>query len=630
MTSASTRLLGGSVLVGLLWVSLLARVFTHFDPGSQLVNGWNSDAAIAVLQSNDPVFDAFRLYYYGQDRIGAWPWLLAQGWRALTGFDWTPYRVFLWQATWACGACLALLGLHRQVGWVLAASFAALILLSPLFQVQLFALSQPFGWQLTALFLAWWTLTRLLEGLAGPGFRRAAGTWGSAATLFSVLACWTSPTSGPLLLVCFGVQGGCVALVSPPGGARWRWLGAVLPVAAGIGFEAWVRHLFHRFAKRQFGHAYRTSLEVDTGYLLENAAAVWRRILEDALGPFVLLGGAVGLGALGFLLWHLRRRTLAAQAAQAGLAALTVAFATAALANACLTVLVRHARLNEHDIRYLVPTLVLGGMAAVSGVFFLLGQVSFLRARLGAVAALTAGGLVAGGHLFLRPRTPAPLLERSQVAADAVVSRAAGTVLLGGYWDTYLVGALDPAHRLPVLAVDGDYQRTPFWVPRVREAQEVLVSFAGERWAGTADQPNPWLLQFGAPFQLAEARWAVLPPFQFARYRSMRAHTLPVQLDPERGFAPCEPGASLTVRFEQPVEQGVLLVGTRTSATGVEVEAPGAAEARLEGLPSLWVVHLSAGEQPLRQVTLRQRAGQASEQCWFGGVALVADNQKMR
>jgi hypothetical protein len=617
------------VLVGLLWVSVLARALTHFDPGSDVVTGWNSDASITVLQSNDGVFDPYRLYYYGQDRIGAWPWLLAQGWRALTGFDWTAYRMFVWQAVWACVACLALGGLFRRVGWVLSASYAALILLSPLFQVQLFALSQPFGWQLTALFLAWGTQTRLIEALAAPALGRAVWGWGAAALLFASLACWTSPTSGPLLFAGFVVQGIAVAALSPPGPRRWRWLFAVVPAGAGMGIEAWIRHVFHRFAKQAFGSAYRTSVGVDTGYLLTNVRGVWDAFAAEPLAPFVLAGMAVGLVAVGYLGWHLARRTLAAQAERAELAALTAAFFGAALGNACITVLVRHVRYNGYSIRYLMPTMALGVLAAAAGAFFLLSLVPALRPRWKLLGAVASGGLVAWGHLGLVPRIPAPALERAQAAADALVARTGGTVLIGSYWDVYQVGALDPSHRLWSLTFDGDYQRTPFWRPKVREAREALVIFAEGTRGGTAERPNPWLLNSGVPFRLAEPRWAVYPPFHIARYESLRDEAVPVRLEPEK-FVPCEPGASLTVRFERPVEQGVLLVSTGAPAAGVEVEAPGAAEVRHEELPSHWVIHLVAGAEPLREVRLHQRSPQRSEHCWFFGAAFVPGAQKMR
>lgn len=627
MKRPSPKTLGLGLIIFLAWASVLEQVFTHFDPGSSQVTGWHSDTAIPVLQSNDPVFDTFRLYYYGQDRIGAWPWLVAQAWRALTGFDWTPYRLFLWQATWACAACLALLGLHRRAGLLLAASFAALALLSPLFQRQLFGLSQPFGWQLTALLFAWWTLTRFIEGLGAPQKGWAVLGWGLLATLFSTMACWTSPTSGPLLLVCLMVQGVRAGVMSPVGSRRWRLVLSLLPLVVGIGFEARVRAVYHHFSMRHFGSSYRTNMQLDIAHFQDNARAVISRILEHELGPIVFFGLGTGLVALGFLLHHLRRRTLAAKAEQAELAALTLALAGAALANALITAVVLHARINGHDIRYLVPTMALGVLAAVTGAIFLLGWVPGLQSRLGMICGGLAALFVVGSHLLIRPRIPDGFLERTQAITDEVVTRAEGAVLLGDYWDTYLLGALDPAHRLPTVVMDGDTQRTPFWLPKLREAKHVLVSIFQSQRLGTAEQPSPWLLQAGVPFQLSEPRWASHPPFHFARYRSVREHTLPVRLDPERGFDPCKPGRSITVHFQRPVERGLLLVSTSAPPNTIEVEAPEGAEARLEGLPSLWLLRLSSGAQPLGQLTLRVRPDVKEEYCWFSGAALVLDSQ---
>ena len=325
------------ILLGVgVWVSVLARVLTHFDPGSQM-SGWYSDTAITVLQSNDPVFDPFRLYYYGQDRTGAWPWLAAQAWRALTGFDWTPQRAFFWQATWAWGACLALWGLHRQVGQVLAASFAALALLSPLIIVQLFVLSQPFGWQLTALLFAWWAFWRLVEALALTAPGRSAWAWAGMATLLATLACWTSPTSGPLLLACVTVQLIRVGALGPPGRTRWRLGLALLPLLIGILFEAWMRSLYHHFSGDHFHHEYRTSTQLDDGHLQENARAVFATLEAHELAPLVFFGWIVGALTLGFLVHHLRRRTLADHAEATELAELTPAFATASLGNTVIT-----------------------------------------------------------------------------------------------------------------------------------------------------------------------------------------------------------------------------------------------------------------------------------------------------
>ena len=619
----SPRALGNGLFL-LAWASVLVQALLHFAPGNEAVTGWNSDASITVLQSNDPVFDAFRLYYYGQDRIGAWPWLLPQAWRALTGFDWTPWRVFVWQATWACAACFALRGLQQRAGWLLAATFGALALLSPLFQTQLFALSQPFGWQLTALFLAWWALMRLLRHLgdpsSGPG---TVARWAGAAALFCTLACWTSPTSGPLLLVAIVVEGIRVWLGSPGGRRRWALLAALVPLAVGITFESSTRHFFHRFSRKHFGHGYSTQLKVDKGFLAENARALFGRLLEDPLGPVVLVGFAAAVVAAVFLGLQLRRRTLDPRRPEAELAFLTLALAGAALGNAFIATVVLHVRINGHDIRYLVPTFVLGTLAAASGLSLVLHLVPAVRARAAGLSVLAAGGLFAASHLLVQPRVTGPTLEQAQAAADAVVARAGETVLLGYYWNTYLLGALDPQRRLLSVTPDSDYMRTPFWIPQLREARHILMVRAEGQPGGSEDVFTPWLLQYGVPFQLEDPRWEVHPPFTFARYRNVSSQRVSVRSEPEKGFTSCEPGATVTYRFEQPVERGVLLVSTNAPTSGVEARAAEGAEARVEGVTGLWVIHLRAGALPLREVELRAGAAPRPADCWYFSTALL-------
>jgi hypothetical protein len=177
--------------------------------------------------------------------------------------------------------------------------------------------------------------------------------------------------------------------------------------------------------------------------------------------------------------------------------------------------------------------------------------------------------------------------------------------------------------------VAGDWLRTPFLLPRLREASEVLVAYYHGGPAGSAEAPHPWLLQYGAVLALAEPRWAAHPPFHFARYVSARERTRPVRLSPD-AFEPWREGAQLTVHFSQPLREGLLLVSTGTPPGGIEVQAPGAAQARLEGLPGLWLLHLRAGAEPLQQVTLRVREVLDTEQHWFHGAALVVDGASAR
>ncbi|OJH41339.1 hypothetical protein [Cystobacter ferrugineus] len=611
------------LLVG-LWVLVVTRVLSLMPPGACWV-GWNSDMAIPVLQINDAVINPFRFYYYGQDRLGAWPWMLMQAARPLSGGGWTVHALILWHTLWTCAACFALLRLHRWGGWVLAAAYAALLMVLPGQNVEhMFALGHAFGWQTTAMLVSWWALARMLEALAGPTpVASGARRWGAGAALFAALACWSSPTSGPMLLAFLSVWGLFVAFQGPAGRARWRLLWSVLPVGVGIVTEVILRNRYHHFARKHFGQRYGTNIQMDLGYLGENTHAILERLRTAAPGPWVLVGWGLGLVALAFLVGQARRRTLDTRSDLARLAALTLMFTAGSVANALLTVLVTHVRLNGYEARYLVPTFVFGCLALAMGVLFLLSWVPALRAHMKGLGALLASGLLLGGYVFAREPMPRdPLLEQAYVVANALVEREPGHVLLGGYWDSYLVGALDPLGRIPTVVFKGEYLRTPFWTRDLREGPGAWVVFRREgEEARTATAP-PWLIQYGTVLRLAEAHAVLAPPFQVARYVNETRHTVPVRLAPERGFKPCEAGASVTVHFERPVERGLLLVASRTPPEGIEVEAPGADEARLEANLGAWRVHLK-GSRPIDQVTLRVRARVESEFCDFYGAALV-------
>src|SRR5205823_14455280 len=71
------------------WGLLLARALHTFGPDSVYVQPFNSDSALPVLMANDPKIDAFRTYIYGQDQIGAWPFLACQLQARATGYVWT-------------------------------------------------------------------------------------------------------------------------------------------------------------------------------------------------------------------------------------------------------------------------------------------------------------------------------------------------------------------------------------------------------------------------------------------------------------------------------------------------------------------------------------------------------------
>ena len=140
------------------WLALLVLLWWRsaflFGPASSYVTAFNSDSAIPVLMARGPLHGLFSAYYWGQDRFGAWPYLLASGWSALTGWVWSPERLAVVQTGWLFLGALALSSM-KPVGWIAASIFVSALVLHPAIRRSVLSTSQPYAWQLTALILSW-------------------------------------------------------------------------------------------------------------------------------------------------------------------------------------------------------------------------------------------------------------------------------------------------------------------------------------------------------------------------------------------------------------------------------------------------------------------------------------------
>jgi hypothetical protein len=110
----------GALLVLAAWLLLVWVAVRLAGPDSLESGGFNSDTAIPLLMAQHRDHTAFSLYYWGQDRFGAWPFLLGSAWSAITGFEWNPERLSLVTIAWASIGVLLLMNLaqtrQRQKG----------------------------------------------------------------------------------------------------------------------------------------------------------------------------------------------------------------------------------------------------------------------------------------------------------------------------------------------------------------------------------------------------------------------------------------------------------------------------------------------------------------------------------
>jgi hypothetical protein len=444
---------------------------------------YNSDSAVPVLMSNLATGARVDWLFWGQDRFGSWPFLLARAAGALTHLAWTPHGMHVLRTLWMVGALIPWLALAGRARAVAAAGLLLLPGLNPLLERVLVDLGTVDGWQVPTLLWAWWGLRRAAEGPRPRG-------WLGLAVVAGALATWTSLVSAPLLVVLAGVEG------LAAGRAVRRRVTLLLPAVAGLAVEAVVRSSWHRAVRARGWPDVRTPASLDTGHLLENVrevgATAWR---VDAV-PWLVVAIAAAVLVLSVRRWSgsPEGRTVAG----AGLAVLT---------SLVVVVAVRHVRENGYNPRYLC----LGLSLAALGTSVLVGRAvhaAVARLRPSWPSVLPAV-LALGAVVLLAPvATPDPREVVLRPAAAEIGARFPGAVLTLSYWRTYALAALLPPGAVVPVPRQGEWNRRPDWAEELRSGRPVLL--------GTPDPgeaPPPALVERGAPLVLVEPSVLTLPPF---------------------------------------------------------------------------------------------------------------------
>ncbi|RKH72469.1 hypothetical protein D7X96_05150 [Corallococcus interemptor] len=462
------------VLALLGWALSLALALVLLRPGMESGPSYSSDTAIPLLMARAARVDLFHAYYLGQDRFGAWPFLLA---RLVGGRNWSPggLQTALIIVSWS--AAFPLARLVRASGAAAGMLVAVPLALAGPAEVRTHVLdgAQPYGWQFAMLAWTWLGLRRLLEARSRP----SRWGWGVAAAVTAALACWVSTSSLPVLAVIWGVELPRAWLRGLEG---WRpWVMAAVPITVGGVFERQLRRLYHRFANRTYGQEYRTSVGLDRGHLWDNAG----RVLGSLWSGPLPLGGLLLVGFLLAGRWLVRhaRRGRAAWAELPDPAWMAIACGISALGQLALLVTVAHVRNNDFAARYfaLAHLLLLVGLGAL-----LLHQLAaWLPPRVSRIAG--ALGVAAAGVALVwawtHPSRPREDHARALEAARTLARVAPGTLLMGGYWDVFHLAALQPLETQAMPLPDPrHYQRSPFNLVEVGRARALVwVRSDGDR-----------------------------------------------------------------------------------------------------------------------------------------------------
>ncbi|HEX6373212.1 MAG TPA: hypothetical protein VF006_30085 [Longimicrobium sp.] len=511
-------------------------------------SAFNSDLAIPVLMTRAREWSLFDAYYWGQDRLGTWHLLLLRAAGRVFGHTFDYAGLHLVATAWVLMAAVVMARLAGAWGWAAGGLLAAVLVGNSDSRFVLFDAAHPYAWQITALLLAWWGL----RGLAGRTAPAGRGRWPlRAATAFAAfLAHWTSPLSGPLLLIVAAVEAvrGRAVDAAPGRSALRRWGEGVLVVGAGMMAERGLRAAFDLYAHARFGHYFRTGLVLDRGHLADNARRVAKTLATSASMPLLVVATAGACAAV-VVLWRARGGRVPAWRVEG--AALVLACWAIAAAQLPVFVLVRHVRVNQFSGRYFSLVFVFGTLAGLLTLAGLAASIPRLARRwrtvlaAAGVAGLAVGVLRVPAASAARPDAPARLAARLE-------ARAPGAPLLGGYWSTYVLAALQhPETMLEPVPCEGRYVRTPWWAEELPRHRWVVVGHTYEcPDAGPRDAPAPWVYQHGALLRLARARWEGGAGLTLSLYENATARAVAHAAEPAAAaWRYCDPGAALRLRF---------------------------------------------------------------------------------
>ncbi|HYH83523.1 MAG TPA: hypothetical protein VEX86_27255 [Longimicrobium sp.] len=541
---------------------------------------FNSDLAIPVLMMRAREWSLFDVYYWGQDRLGTWHLLLLRGVSQFFRhtFDYADLHVV--GTAWVLMAAVVMARLAGVWGWAVGGLLAAVLVGNPDSRSRLFDAAHPYAWQITALVLAWWGLRRLAERPASTG----RGGWGlRAATAAAVfLAHWTSPLSAPLLMLVAGVEAvRGHALDAAPGRSFVRRLGeGGLVVIAGMVAERMLRAAFDAYAHARFGQYFRTGVVLDRGHLADNAQRVAKTLYTSASMPLLVVATAGACAAL-VVLWRARNEREPRWRVEG--AALVLACWLIAAAQLPVFFLVRHVRINQFSVRYFSLVFVFGTLAGLITLVCLAASLPWLSRRWRGVLALAGvAGLVVG--VMRVPAVRAPRPSAPGRLAARLEARAPGAPLLGGYWSTYILAALQkPGTMLEPVPCEGRQVRAPWWAAELPRHRFVVVGHTYEcPDAGPREAPAPWMYQHGALLRLFRPRWDAGAGLTLSLYENATARAVAHAAQPAAaGWRYCDAGAALRLSFPARRRAEVMVVRAIRTPRPPLVAAPVFADGRV-------------------------------------------------
>jgi hypothetical protein len=564
------------VLGGLAGIVLAALALKRAGPQLPGMGGMDSDEAITQLMANATRWNPYSLYFWGQDRLGGWPYGIEWFLHHVFGFGWTYKGLYRVLAVCLLSTVWPLRRLGGWWGWIAGAAVLGLLAIHEPTRRWVLSISQPYAWQMASFFWAWWMLRRLAnadqEGVI-PFYRIRSARWWRfvfPALFVSLLSLWSSPLSALFLLIAALSE----TVRIPPDRRTGRlWFRLCGVVVLAVLAELAIRVTDQKYAQFRHWRIYWTDARLDLGHLLENIAAYWNQVRIDPISPVALLP------VIALVSWPLASRRLGRATTADDL---RFAFACSAMGwiNALVTVLSSWGRINGYTARYLSPSWILWTVSSVAMLAALIDSAADLPRRVGR-AIVVAGGsaMIVAATLWIPiGERSAAALDRTRVAEQLPLREPDG-VLLGCYWGTYSAVDGGAPHALTPIVHHRDMQRTPWTGARLKEVNEAIVAPDSCPPLGTPDSPTPYVYEQGVLLALRTTHWMKQGAIDLSLYDNRSTWLLndavsrdgsQVQVTAEAPFSLATSGPSngqeaFTVRLSHPGRQLLLFFSSRVS-----------------------------------------------------------------
>lgn len=432
------------VVTGLVYILILTFAWSGYQPHTSYISaGFTSDTAIPVLMSNYPSENLlFDMYYWRQDRFGAWPFLIIRNVTQPVEDSHLFLFMFILLHT-----SVLFLSLQLSRNAVQTVTYITAFSL-PLHCLQsigglIFDTAQPYGWQLSTLFFA-----------AGFFVKERHLLHESAGAFFAFLSVWMNPVSVIILAGLRGVQWytGKRRLL--------RLIALQIPVALSF--------LAHSSLQQLYQGSF-DSVRTPTGLLLNLWPEMIIKVLKMHTGFFEWL---FWIPPLLLILAVLFRRRLFTRNFARNSVPVLAGFASAGFLLFAVTPAIEWVIMNEAGARYFVIPRYL---ILTTSLFIVMRTVCSLvsESMQQVVVLITAIPLVL--IAYSHNSEPVQSYADRKQTARALQSEYPGLPIIGEYWNTYVYTALQD-HTKPVnISVPGrgSYNRNPFW--NVQEAGKILV-----------------------------------------------------------------------------------------------------------------------------------------------------------